>query len=76
MSFSKKMLRIVYMDCNIIAPTNITNLFGNCLAEAAKQDKVQIRVGVCALLCDIRNTRNDNIYNNANSKIYAGNSVD
>jgi hypothetical protein len=50
---------------NLYPPTNITNLFANLLVGVSKKDKVQIRVGVCALLCAILNIRNDYIFNNA-----------
>jgi hypothetical protein len=51
------------MTFSIIPPTNMTNLFGNWLHGVNTQDKVQIRVGACALLWDIWNTRNDIIFN-------------
>ena len=59
--------RTVHLAFSIIPPTNITNLFGNWLSGVAKAEKVQIRVGVCALLCALWNVRNDYIFNNAKS---------
>jgi hypothetical protein len=60
---AKVVWRIVHMAFNIIPPKNITNLFGNWLAGVVKKDKVQIRVGLCALLWAILNVRNDYIFN-------------
>ena len=57
--------RIVHMAFNIKPPTDITNLFGNCLRGVSKTEKVQIRVGVCALIWAISNIRNDYIFNRA-----------
>jgi hypothetical protein len=70
---AKVVWRIVHMAFNIIPPKNITNLFGNWLAGVVKKDKVQIRVGVCALLWAIWNVRNDYIFNKAkNYFLYVG----
>jgi hypothetical protein len=41
---------IVHMTFNIMPPKNVLNLFGNWLAEVAKNDKAHSRVGVSALL--------------------------
>jgi hypothetical protein len=62
--------RIVHTAFNIIPPTNITNLFGNWLVVESKLDKVQIWVGVCALIWAIWNIRNDYIFNNAKSTYF------
>ena len=62
--------RIIFMAFNIHPPTNISNLFGNWLRGVDKKDKVQIRVGVCALLWAIWNIRNDYIFNNAKSSSF------
>ena len=51
------------MTFSLPPPKNIKNLFGNWLNNVAKQDKIQIRVGVCALLWTIWNVRNDLIFN-------------
>ena len=48
--FAKMIWRIVFMAFNIHPPTSISNLFGNWLKGVSKKEKVQIRVGVCALL--------------------------
>ena len=61
--FAKVIWRIVHMTFNLSPPTNITNLFGNWLRGINKKDKVQIRVGVCALLWAIWNVRNDFVFN-------------
>jgi hypothetical protein len=47
---AKMVWRIVHMTFSIIPPTSIANLFGNWLVGVSKKDKVQIRVGACALL--------------------------
>ena len=59
--------RIVSLALNLQPPTSINNLFGNWLRGVDKNEKVQIRVGVCALLWAIWNIRNDYIFNNAKS---------
>jgi hypothetical protein len=41
------------MDFNNTPPTPIKNLFGNWLDGTVKQEKENIRVGVCDLLWDI-----------------------
>ena len=65
--FAKILWRIIHMAFNIPSPKNITNLFGNWLYGVPKKEKVQIRVGVCALLWAIWNKRNDIIFNNGNN---------
>ena len=62
---AKMVWRIVSMALNLQPPTSINNLFGNWLRGVDKSEKVQIRVGVCALLWAIWNIRNDYIFNNA-----------
>jgi hypothetical protein len=64
---AKIVWQIVYMAFNITPPTNITNMFGNWLSGVAKVNKAHIRVGVCALLWAVWNTRNDYIFNKAKS---------
>ena len=64
---AKMVWRIVHMAFNIYPPTSITNLFGNWLRGVTKKLKVQIRVGVCALLSAIWNVRNNYIFNRAQS---------
>jgi hypothetical protein len=71
--FVKIVWRIVYMTFNIPPPTNVTNMFGNCLNGVAKKDKGHIRVGVCALLWVIWTVRNDVSINKKKFPIfYAG----
>ena len=57
--------RIVHMAFGLQAPNNITSLFGNWLKGVSKSEKIQIRVGVCALLWAVWNVRNDYIFNRA-----------
>jgi hypothetical protein len=63
--FAKIVWRIIHLTFNISPPMDITNLFGNWLAGIPKKFKTQIRVGACAILWTIWNTRNDIIFNNA-----------
>jgi hypothetical protein len=51
------------MTFGLAPPKNITNLFGNWLKGIPKNDLVQIRVGVCAIIWAIWNTRNDWVFN-------------
>ncbi|WP_205016130.1 hypothetical protein, partial [Pseudonocardia sp. EV170527-09] len=51
----------VYMTFNIKPPNDIRNLFDNWLHGVSKKEKVQKRVGVCALLWALWNVRNDYI---------------
>jgi hypothetical protein len=60
---AKIMWRIVHIALNIPAPSSIENLFGNWLQGAIVSDKINIRVGACALLWAIWNTRNDFVFN-------------
>ena len=64
--FARMVWRVVFMALNIHPPTSVANLFGNWLRGVDKKEKVQIRVGVCAMLWAIWNTRNDVIFNSAN----------
>jgi hypothetical protein len=61
--FAKIMWRIVHISFNISPPSSISHLFGNWLQGVSKEDKVQIRVGACALLWAIWNVRNDFVFN-------------
>jgi hypothetical protein len=56
----------LYTSLNIPSPTNIKNLFGNCLNGIAITTKAQIRVVVCAIIWEIWNCRNNVVFNNAN----------
>jgi hypothetical protein len=60
---AKIVWRITHMTFNIVPPTNITNLFRNWLHGVSKKDKIQIRVGACAILWALWNTRNDVVFN-------------
>jgi hypothetical protein len=51
-------------------PMNVTNLFGNWLSNFDKKDVEQIRVGVCAIVWALRNTRNDHIFNKPKAKSF------
>jgi hypothetical protein len=67
---AKIVWRIVFMAFDITSRTSINNLFENWLKDVNKNDKVQIHVGVCALLWAIWNVRNDYIFNNAKSSSF------
>jgi hypothetical protein len=53
----------VHMAFNITPPTSISHLFGNWLNGIIKTEKINIRVGVCAILWTIWHVRNDFIFN-------------
>jgi hypothetical protein len=61
--FAKIVWRIIHMSFGLAPPKNIKNLFGNWLTGIPKQDLVNIRVGVCAVLWALWNTRNDVVFN-------------
>ena len=69
---AKMIWRIVYMAFSIRPPNDIRNLFGNWLQGVSKKEKVQIRVGVCALLWALWNVRNDYFLQSKENFIYAG----
>jgi hypothetical protein len=51
------------MAFNIMPPLNINNLFGTWLNGVPKSDKVNLRVGTCAILWAIWHVLNDFIFN-------------
>jgi hypothetical protein len=51
------------MTFGLAPPKNITNLFGNWLKGIPKNDLIQVRVGVCAVIWALWNTRNDFVFN-------------
>ena len=55
---------------NIVTPANSTNMFGNWLDGVEKDLKAQIRVGACALLWAIWNTRNDFVFNKSKTNSF------
>jgi hypothetical protein len=61
--FAKIVWRIIYMTFGLSPPKNIYNLFGNWLKDIPKKDLIQIRVGVCAVIWTMWNTRNNFIFN-------------
>jgi hypothetical protein len=56
------------MTFGLEPPKNVTNLFGNWLKGIPKEDLIQIRVGVCAIIWAIWNTRNNFIFNKPNKQ--------
>jgi hypothetical protein len=51
------------MALNITPPTSINHLFGNWLNGIFKLEKVNIKVGICALMWSIWYVRNEFIFN-------------
>jgi hypothetical protein len=51
------------MALNITPPSSINHLFGTWLNGISKSEKVNIRVGVCALIWMIWHVRNEFIFN-------------
>jgi hypothetical protein len=49
---------ITHMTFGLVPPKNVSHLFGNWLKVIPKNDLVQIRVGVCAVIWAIWNSRN------------------
>jgi hypothetical protein len=71
--FAKIVWHIIHMSFGLAPPKNIKNLFGNWLTGIPKQDLVNIRVGVCAVLWALWNTRNDVMFNKQKKTyLYAG----
>jgi hypothetical protein len=60
------------MSFGLEPPKNVNNLFRNWLKGIPKKDLIQVRVGVCAIIWAIWNTRNDFIFNKPNFFISAG----
>jgi hypothetical protein len=69
---TKIIWRIIHMTFGLAPPKNITNIFGNWLKRISKNDLIQIRVGVCAIIWAIWNTRNDWVFNKLNFFFLAG----
>jgi hypothetical protein len=70
---AKLIWRIIHMTFGLEPPKNTTHRFGNWLKGISKKDLIQIRMGVCAIIWAIWNTRNDCIFNKTKKKlIYAG----
>jgi hypothetical protein len=61
--FVKIIWAIVHMAFNITPPNSIDHMFGTWLNGIIKSEKVNIRVGICALLWAIWHVRNDFIFN-------------
>jgi hypothetical protein len=61
--FARIIWQIVYLSFNISPPLSIAHMFGNWLNGTEKDEKANIRVGVCAVLMAIWHVRNDFIFN-------------
>ena len=61
--FARLLWMVVEFSFNLPPPTNMTNMFGNWLRGVDKLDKVQIRVGVRALLWSPWNCTNYSVLN-------------
>jgi hypothetical protein len=55
--------RLVHMTFSLPPPKNITNLFENWLAGLNKKDAKQIKIGMCAIVWALWNTRNGHVFN-------------
>jgi hypothetical protein len=51
------------MIFGLAPPKNITDLFRNWLKDIPKKELILVRVGVCAVIWTLWNTRNDFIFN-------------
>jgi hypothetical protein len=56
---AKIVWRIIHMTFGLAPPKNITNLFGNWLKGILKKELILVRVGVCAVIWTMWNTRNE-----------------
>jgi hypothetical protein len=61
--FAKIIWTIVHMALNITPPSSINHLFETWLNGVSKSEKVNIRVGVCALIWTIWHVQNKFIFN-------------
>jgi len=68
--FSRLVWRVVHFTFNIPPPANVTNMFGNWLNGVDQKAKTRIRVGVCALVWEIWNCRNDVVFNRLLDRIF------
>jgi hypothetical protein len=66
----KVIWRIVHMSFGLAPPKNVTKFFGNWLKGISKKDLIQIRLGVCAMVLAIWNTRNDFVFNKPKKKLF------
>jgi hypothetical protein len=60
---AKIIWRIIHMTFGLAPPKNVSHRFGNWLKGIPKNDLVQIRLGVCAVIWAIWNNRNDHVFN-------------
>jgi hypothetical protein len=60
---AKIVCRLVDVTFGLPHPKNVKNLFCNWLVFIDKKDVKQIRVGVCAIIWALWNTRNDQVFN-------------
>jgi hypothetical protein len=51
------------MTFGLAPPQNVSHLFGNWLKGIPKNDLIQIRVGICAVIWAIWKNRNDHVFN-------------
>jgi hypothetical protein len=59
----------MHMTFGLEPPKNVSNIFGNWLKGIPKKDLIQIRVGICAVIWAIWNTRNNFIFNKEKNSI-------
>jgi hypothetical protein len=68
----KVIWRIVDMSFGLAPPKNVINFFGNWLKGISTKDLIQIRLGVCAMVLAIWNTRNHFVFNKPKKLFPAG----
>jgi hypothetical protein len=65
---AKIIWRIIYRTFRLEPPKNVTNLFGKWPKGIPKEDLIQIRIGVCAIIWAIWDTGNNFIFNKLNKQ--------
>jgi hypothetical protein len=63
-------LRMIYFTYNVLAPTNIANMFGNWLNGVDRNDKAMILIGVLALCWSIWNCQNTIVFDKQKGIIF------
>jgi hypothetical protein len=60
---AKIIWRIVHMTFGIPPPRNVSNMFGNWLTGLDKHVVKNVRIGACAIVWALWNSRNDHVFN-------------
>jgi hypothetical protein len=61
--------RIIHITFGLAPPKKVTNLFGNWLKGIPKNDLIQIRVSICAVIWTLWNIINDSMFNKLKNMI-------